>query len=142
MTAAFSLFFSGLISATLLPGASEALLIAVLIDNPNNSALLITAVTAGNILGSVVNWVLGRYLIHFQSRKWFPVQARDMQKAQKWYSKFGVRSLLLAWLPIIGDPLTLIAGLLGVRLTSFLILVSIGKAGRYIIVAATTLAWL
>lgn len=142
MTEAFGLFLSGLLSATLLPGSSEALLIVLLIENQSNPSLLITSVTVGNILGSVINWYLGRYLIHFQSRKWFPVQERDMQKAQKWYSKFGVWSLLLAWLPIIGDPLTLIAGLLGVRLGPFLLLVSLGKFARYMVIAATTLAWI
>ena len=142
MTEALGLFLSGLLSATLLPGSSEALLIALLIEDQSNPTLLIASVTVGNILGSVINWYLGRYLIHFQSRKWFPVQERDMQKAQKWYSKFGVWSLLFAWLPIIGDPLTLIAGLLGVRLGPFLLLVSLGKFARYMAIAATTFAWI
>lgn len=142
MTESLGLFLSGLLSATLLPGSSEALLIALLIEDQSNPSLLIASVTVGNIVGSVINWYLGRYLIHFQSRKWFPVQERDMQKAQKWYSKFGVWSLLFAWLPIIGDPLTLIAGLLGVRLGPFLLLVSLGKFARYMAIAATTLAWI
>ena len=67
--------------------------------------------TAGNVLGSVINWVLGRYLIHFQDRRWFPIKGHALEKATRAYQRWGVWTLLLAWVPLIGDPLTLVAGI-------------------------------
>lgn len=87
--------------------------------------------TTGNTLGSAVNWLLGRYLIHFQDRRWFPVKPKSMDRAQKWFQRYGVWSLLLAWAPIIGDGLTLIAGVLRVRFSIFILLTAIGKGLRY-----------
>ena len=74
--------------------------------------LLVAVATAGNVLGSVVNWALGRFFAHFADRPWFPVSAAAFERATAWYGRFGVWSLLLAWLPVIGDPLTVAAGVL------------------------------
>ena len=90
--------------------------------------------TTGNVLGSFVNWALGRYLLHWQDHKWFPFSANQLCKANAWFQRYGVWILLMAWLPIVGDPLTFVAGLLRVNVWLFLILVTIGKAGRYIAV--------
>jgi membrane protein YqaA with SNARE-associated domain len=125
------LFFSGLTSATLLPGSSEAVLTALLVSGEQSLIALIIAASIGNILGSLINWWMGRYLIRFQDRKWFPATPAQIAKSRIWFQKFGIWSLLLAWLPIVGDPLTVIAGVLQVRLIPFLILVSIGKIARY-----------
>ena len=78
-----------------------------------------------------MNWALGRYLLHFKERRWFPFKDNNLQLAQKWFQKFGVWSLLLAWLPIGGDALTFIAGMMRVRFSLFLLLTAIGKATRY-----------
>ena len=142
MTEIFGLFLSGFLSATLLPGSSEALLVALLIQEQQNVYFLVIAVTIGNVLGSVVNWYLGRYLMHFQSRKWFPLRKHQIEKAQAWFSRYGIWSLLFAWLPIIGDPLTLVAGILKVRFSLFLILVLVGKLARYTAITLATLVWI
>ncbi len=93
-------------------------------------ALLVVA-TVGNVLGSVINWILGRYLMYFQDRKWFPIKKDAIDKASNYYQKWGVWTLLLAWLPIIGDPMTLIAGIFRVNMMVFLLLVTVGKMFRY-----------
>lgn len=103
--------------------------------------LLLTAATIGNVLGSVVNWGLGRFLFLYRDRKWFPVSEQRYAQAVRWYERFGVWSLLFAWLPVIGDPLTIVAGALRTRFSLFLVLVSIGKFGRYLVVLSVALAW-
>lgn len=135
------LFLSAFLSATLLPGSSEALLISLLVLAEENPALLVAIATTGNVAGSVVNWICGSYLISFQDKRWFPVSAEQINKATRWYKKFGIWSLLLAWLPIIGDPITMVAGILRVPLVYFLILVTTGKCARYTILVTTTLYW-
>ena len=129
----FGLFTSAVLSATLLPGTSEVLLLGLLGEGYDPWTLWCWA-TAGNTLGSVINWLLGRYLIHFQDRKWFPVKQRSMLRAQRWFQRYGVWSLLMAWAPVIGDGLTLIAGLLRVRFSQFVVLTAIGKGARYAVI--------
>ena len=100
---------------------------------------LITAASIGNTLGSVVNWLLGRFIDRFSDRKWFPVTPAQMDRACGWYRKYGQWSLLLSWAPFIGDPLTLAAGVLREPFGRFLLLVAIAKTGRYILVAMLTI---
>ena len=71
--------------------------------------------SAGNTLGSAVNWLLGRYLLHFQDRRWFPFKQDNLGIAQRWFQKYGTWSLLLAWAPVGGDALTFIAGIYGMN---------------------------
>lgn len=130
------LFFVALIAATILPAQSELLLASLHASGAYNDGLLILVATAGNVLGSASNWALGRYLMHFQDRRWFPVSHALIDRATRWYGRFGVWSLLLAWLPVIGDPLTLVAGILRVDPRLFLLLVTLGKAGRYALLIA------
>jgi membrane protein YqaA with SNARE-associated domain len=140
-TAYAALFLSAFLSATLLPGSSEAALIALLAAGDTSAAVLITVATAGNVLGSTVNWMLGRFFAHFRDRRWFPVSQRSYERAEFWYRRYGVWSLLLAWLPIVGDPLTLVAGALRTDIRWFIVLVTAGKAARYLAVAAGFLWW-
>jgi len=126
-----SLFFSAFMSATLLPGSSEALLLYLLQNEALSLTYLWLAATSGNVLGSVVNWGLGRYGYHLRHHRFFPVSEEQLEKARVKFSRWGTASLLLAWLPIIGDPLTLLAGLLRVRFGLFLLLVTLGKGLRY-----------
>jgi len=95
--------------------------------------------SVGNVLGSVVNWLLGRGIERFRGRPWFPASPSALARAERWYRRVGKWSLLLAWMPIIGDPLTLIAGVLREPFPVFLLLVTIGKMGRYLVLAAATL---
>jgi membrane protein YqaA with SNARE-associated domain len=112
---------------------SEAALAGLLLAGYSPALLLVVA-SAGNILGSVVNWVLGRGIEHFRNRPWFPVGSDALERAQRWYQRYGKWSLLLSWMPIVGDPLTLLAGVLREPFPTFLLLVTIAKVGRYIAV--------
>jgi len=96
--------------------------------------LLWAVASGGNTLGAVVNWALGRWCLHWQDRKWFPFKAKDLEKADRWFQRYGLWSLLLSWVPVIGDPITFAAGFLRVRFGVFLALVFIAKAGRYLAV--------
>lgn len=128
------LFFSAFGAATLLPLQSEAVLVTALSLGQHSAVLLIAVASVGNILGSCVNWWLGLHIQRYQDRTWFPVSAHQLQRAQQFYQKYGQYSLLLSWLPVIGDPLTLIAGVMRSRFLPFLIWVSVAKIGRYICV--------
>ena len=132
----FLLFLSAFGAATLLPLQSEAVLLGLLVQNKQHAVLLIAVASLGNILGACVNRYLGLKIEHYKNKKWFPVSADKMLKAQKTYQKYGYWSLLLSWVPIIGDPITLIAGLLKENLVRFLLMVSIAKIGRYLFVYA------
>lgn len=130
------LFLAALAAATLLPVQSELLLLAMLASGRFDPALLLLAASLGNVLGSTINWALGRFLAHHRDARWFPVSKTAMLMAERRYRRFGELSLLLSWLPIIGDPLTLIAGVLRTPLSRFLLLVIIAKVGRYAVLMA------
>ncbi|MGO1073332.1 YqaA family protein [Lysobacter sp. CA199] len=135
------LFAAALIAATLLPAQSEAALAALIVEGYNPWALIAVA-SVGNVLGSTINWWLGRKLTRFSGRRWFPVKPAALTRAQAWYVRYGHWSLLLSWVPIIGDPLTLAAGAMGERLRVFLLLVGVAKTVRYLVVAAIALRYL
>lgn len=103
---------------------------------------ILLAASLGNILGAIINWLLGRSVARFRDRRWFPVNPKNLERAQGWYSRYGRASLLLSWVPVIGDPLTVAAGILREPLWSFALLVGIAKTGRYLALAAITLNWL
>jgi len=139
LSAYLGLFIAALAAATILPLQSESLLVGLLLtDEFSPTALIITA-CVGNVLGSVINWVLGRYIEQFRNRKWFPANEASLTRAQNWYHRYGKWSLLLSWMPIVGDPLTIIAGLLREPFPVFLLLVTIAKTGRYLVLATITL---
>ena len=129
------LFLAAFVAATLLPAQSELVLAALLIEGSFSPILLITIATIGNVLGSVVNWFIGRFLMNFTDRRWFPFTADQISRAQAGYQRYGWWSLLASWVPIIGDPLTLIAGTMKEPFWRFLLVVTIAKSGRYIALA-------
>ncbi len=133
MTAYLLLFGSAFLAATILPFSSEVLLFAML-ENGGDPLALVLIATLGNTLGAVVNWGLGRYLLRFRDRRWFYFSEAQIDKAQHWYGRYGFWSLLFAWLPIGGDALTLIAGIMKLHLALFLPLVALGKGLRYVAV--------
>ncbi|OUS05961.1 hypothetical protein A9Q81_04260 [Gammaproteobacteria bacterium 42_54_T18] len=119
-------------AATLLPVGSEPTLL-ILLQKGHSPLLLLFFATTGNTAGAVINWVIGRYLLQFKDRSWFPIKNDTLTKAQKQFSNRGVWILLFAWLPVIGDPLTFVAGVLRVNLITFVLLVGIGKCMRYMV---------
>jgi len=129
-----SLFIISFLAATILPFSSELTLAGLMATSSYDNLLLLIAASLGNVLGSVINWILGFYSRNLSKKKWFPIKDEQIEKSSKWFNKFGRWSLLFAWVPIIGDPLTLAAGLLRVKFTKFLILVTIGKVSRYLVI--------
>ena len=135
------LFISAFGAATLLPLQSEVVLLGLLANGSYSAGLLIGVASMGNILGSCVNWYLGLKIEHYKHKKWFPVSEQKMLQAQKIYQKYGFWSLLLSWVPIIGDPITLIAGLLKENFLRFLLMVCLAKTGRYLVLYLIFLGW-
>ncbi|MBY6058473.1 YqaA family protein [Leisingera daeponensis] len=140
MVSIAGLFTAALVAATLLPAQSEAVLAGMLIGGSHPVWLLLAVATAGNVLGSILNWAAGRYLMHFSDRSWFPVSRARLDRASAWYGKWGRWSLLGSWVPVIGDPLTLAAGVLREPLWRFALIVTIAKGGRYLAVAGIAFA--
>ena len=124
------LFLSAFGAATILPFSSEVVFIGMLEQGYAPFWVWLIA-TAGNSLGSVVNWILGRFLTRFESRRWFPFKPESLHRSQAWFQKYGIWSLLFAWLPVGGDALTFIAGVMKVRFEVFFIFTAIGKGARY-----------
>ena len=132
------LFLSSFLAATIFPAQSELVLASLNIADNHDKFLLVVIATTGNVLGALVNWFIGYYLIKFKNKKWFPIQKRKIDKYSRFYQKWGVWSLLLAWMPIIGDPLTIIAGIFKTNIWLFLTLVTIGKLSRYLLIIFVT----
>ncbi|NVJ98573.1 MAG: DedA family protein [Alphaproteobacteria bacterium] len=130
----FGLFLNAFVAATLLPAYSEITLAALLAAGEGQPLWLFLAATTGNVAGSVLNWWLGHGIARFRNKKWFPFKEAQYDRAHAFFHRHGKWSLLLAWLPIVGDPLTLVAGAFRVPLPIFLVLVTLGKAARYAIV--------
>lgn len=139
LTSYLGLFVVAFGAATLLPLQSEAVLVGMLLSEHYTTILLLLIATAGNVLGSVVNWYLGRSIERFRHRRWFPINERHLDKAQNTYRQYGRWALLFSWVPIIGDPITMIAGVMREPLWSFLIVVTLAKAMRYLVLTALAL---
>ena len=137
-----SLFISSFLSSTILPGHSEITLTTFILLDKFSQFLLILFASLGNILGSIVNWYLGFYITKFIKKDWFSFQKKQLDKASSWYLKYGKWSLFLSWVPIIGDPLTIVAGMFRVPLIIFITIVSISKVLRYIFVGYIALNFL
>jgi membrane protein YqaA with SNARE-associated domain len=127
------LFVSAFAASTILPMSSEVVLGALAASGSSQPALLLAVATAGNTLGAVVNWSIGRYAETRRSRV-ISLDEAKFQRASRWFNRWGVWCLLLSWLPVLGDPLTLVAGLLRTAFVPFIVLVLTGKAARYLVV--------
>jgi membrane protein YqaA with SNARE-associated domain len=136
------LFVVAFLSATLLPSSSEAALAAVMTLGTAPVALAVATATAGNTMGSLLNWLLGAFFAHYRDRRWFPVKPADFDKVCGWYRKWGVWTLALSWVPLLGDPLTIVAGVMRTPLWIFIPVVALAKGARYLAVAgAISLVW-
>ncbi|WP_333804958.1 YqaA family protein [Sulfurospirillum sp.] len=127
-----SLFLTSFASATLLPGGSEALFVYLLSEHLSPILLLIIA-TLGNTLGSFTNYILGKYATDFALSKGY-MKEKHLTKATLLFEKYGAWSLLFSWLPIIGDPLTFVAGIVRYAWWKFLLIVCFAKLARYVFV--------
>jgi membrane protein YqaA with SNARE-associated domain len=135
------LFIAAFLAATILPAQSEAGLAALVLASPASVTLLVVTASLGNVLGSLVNWYLGLSINRFTGKRWLPMNTH-LSRAISWYSRYGRWSLLLSWAPVIGDPLTVVAGIMREPFLRFLFIVGIAKTGRYIVVALLALQWL
>ncbi|MGY3438256.1 MULTISPECIES: YqaA family protein [unclassified Marinovum] len=133
----FTLFAAAFGAATLLPLQSEVVFVAMQLGQTAPVPTLILWASVGNVLGACVNYVLGRFAVQYQDRRWFPVSRSAMARAEGWYARWGVWSLLLSWAPL-GDAFTVIAGVLRTPVWLFVLLVTLAKTGRYIALAWVT----
>ncbi len=131
-----TLFAVAFASATILPLQSEAVLTALLLTGDRSWPLLIAVASLGNTLGAVVNWFLGVNINRFRNHRWFPASSHRLAQAEGLYQRYGRWTLLLAWIPVIGDALTVVAGVMKENLWLFLVLVGLGKTARYVLLAA------
>jgi membrane protein YqaA with SNARE-associated domain len=130
-----SLFITAFLAATILPIGSDPVLAGALGLSGEPWWALIAVATIGNTLGSVVNWVLGLSIERFKDSRWFPVSAEQLTKAKTYYSRWGRWCLFFAWVPLIGDAFTVLAGVLKERLWIFVLIVGFGKLFRYLLIA-------
>jgi membrane protein YqaA with SNARE-associated domain len=131
LAALWGLAVSAFTSATLLPGTSEAVLAALYASRAADPLALLFVASLANTAGSAVNWLLGRFVTRFRDRSWFPASPAQIARAESWYARYGLWSLLLSWVPVIGDPLTVVAGILRVPFVTFIVIVGIAKTARY-----------
>ena len=131
----FSLFISSFLSATLLPGNSEIVLVAMLLSGVSQPWLLVLIATMGNSAGGVTNVILGRLFPLRETSRW-------REKTTGWLKRYGAATLLLSWMPVIGDLLCLLAGWMRISWGPVLFFLCLGKAIRYIVIAAATLQWM
>lgn len=127
-----SLFASSFLSATLLPGNSEVVLVAMLLSGVSQPWLLVLIATMGNSLGGLTNVILGRFFPLREKSRW-------QEKAVGWLKRYGAATLLLSWMPVIGDLLCLLAGWMRISWGPVLFFLCLGKALRYVLVAWATL---
>jgi membrane protein YqaA with SNARE-associated domain len=135
------LFLAAFLAATIVPMQSEAVLAGLLLTDAYPVAALLVVASGGNILGSALNWWLGRCIERFRDRPWFPVNPQRLNQAQHWYQRYGRWSLLLSWAPVIGDPLTVAAGVMRESFPVFLLIAGGAKIARYLALTAITLGW-
>lgn len=124
------LFAAAFGAATLLPFQSEIVFVGLQLRGETAPWLLVLVASIGNTLGSVLNWVIGRWVEHFRGRRWFPVTDAQLEKAQAWYARWGLWSLLVSWAPF-GDAVTMVAGIMRCPLVVFVAIVGMVKTARY-----------
>lgn len=126
------LFASALLAATILPAQSEGVFLALLYLGRTEPLVLLAVASIGNTLGSMINWGLGRAVNRFRGQRWFPVPEQRLATVEQWFARYGPASLLLSWVPVVGDPLTVVAGVLRVPLLTFVLIVGFAKTARYL----------
>lgn len=136
-----ALFLAALAEATIVPIRSEIVLVGLLLAEQAPWPELLVVASLGNTLGASINWALGRFIARFEDRRWFPAKRETIARAEVWYRRWGRWTLLLSWLPVLGDLLTIAAGVLRESLPVMLVIVGAVKAVRYVVVIGLTLGW-
>ena len=139
LLALLGLFATCLAAGSVVPIPSEAAFVALLFDSDFAPWTLIATATTGNVTGSTINWLIGRSAARLAGRRWYPVSEAGLERGRAWYHRYGRWSLLMSWIPIVGDPLTITAGMMREPLWSFLLIVSAAKFSRYAVLAGATL---
>ena len=134
-----SLFASSFLAATLIPAQSEAVLIGSILLIPDAVFRLVAVASVGNILGALVNWVLGRFFSG-RCQRFFDSESGAVQRAVRWYQRWGWISLFASWVPIIGDPITFISGVMKEPLWRFVLIVTFAKVTRYLALGFLTIS--
>lgn len=134
----FGLFVAAFLAATILPLSSEVVLSALLL-NGGSPVILVAVATVGNVLGSLTNYGLGYWAGPKVAKKWLKLSEEDFKRAEQRFAKYGLVSLCFAWVPVIGDPITVVAGILRIRLVWFVLLVTAGKLMRYVVISYVAL---
>jgi membrane protein YqaA with SNARE-associated domain len=129
------LFFSAFLAGSIMPAQSEVVLAALLMAGDMPASMLVTVATLGNVGGAVLNYALGRSAQRFRHRRWFPLSAAGWERSAAWFNRWGIGTLLLSWLPVVGDGFTVLAGAARTRFALFLALVTLAKGGRYVLLA-------
>ena len=132
------LFSASFLAATILPLSSEVVL-GYLLANDYNPAMTVSVATAGNVLGACLNYAIGLWGSALFIRRILRISEDEFAGAKKRFEKYGIASLLFAWVPIIGDPLTFAAGVLRINIAAFLVLVTAGKLIRYVVIGYAVL---
>ncbi|BAQ70976.1 hypothetical protein NHU_03852 [Rhodovulum sulfidophilum] len=135
----FALFAAAFGAATVLPFQSEVVFVGLQLAGQIGIGWLILVASIGNVLGAVVNYLLGRGIERFRHRRWFPASEAQLDRAQRWYGRWGVWTLLLSWAPF-GDAFTVVAGMMRTPVWLFVLLVTLAKTGRYAALAWATAA--
>ncbi|MBL3561164.1 YqaA family protein [Rhodovulum sulfidophilum] len=135
----FALFAAAFGAATVLPFQSEVVFVGLQLAGQIGIGWLILVASIGNVLGAVVNYLLGRGIERFRHRRWFPASEAQLDRAQRWYRHWGVWTLLLSWAPF-GDAFTVVAGMMRTPVWLFVLLVTLAKTGRYAALAWATAA--
>jgi membrane protein YqaA with SNARE-associated domain len=142
LLALLGLFATCLAAGSIVPIPSEAAFIGLILTGDFSLWTLLAVATLGNVAGSSINWFIGLGAARFEGKRWFPASAASLERARRWYHRYGRWSLLLSWLPLLGDPLTIVAGVMREPIGFFLLIVFIAKSSRYAMLAAATQAWL
>ena len=139
VSALAGLFASAVLAGSILPAQSEVVLAALILAGNVPAWLLVAVATIGNVGGAVINYGLGRSAERFRHRRWFPLSAAGWERSAAWFARWGTGTLLLSWLPVVGDGFTLLAGAARTPFPLFLALVTLAKGGRYAVLAAALL---
>ncbi|WP_375257095.1 YqaA family protein [Citreimonas sp.] len=133
------LFAAAFGAATILPFQSEIVFAGLQLRGTVAVGWLIAVASLGNVLGAALNYALGLGAERFRGTRWFPADSRALDRAQRWWGRWGVWTLLLSWAPF-GDAFTVVAGLMRTPIWLFVVLVTIAKTGRYAVLAWATAA--